>query len=47
MTSEKFHDLFGAQPRISESDIGEREMDLAASIQVVTEEVMIKMARRC
>ena len=44
MTSPKLHDLFGGSPRKSESDISQREMDIAASIQAVTEEVMIKMA---
>jgi carbamoyltransferase len=44
MTSAKFHKLFGADARESESGIGQREMDIAASIQVVTEEVMLKMA---
>lgn len=45
MTSEKFHQLFGGPPRSSETDITKREMDLAASIQVVTEEVMLKMCQ--
>ena len=45
MTSEKFDGLFGGSPRKKESPIGKREMDLAASIQVVTEEIMLKMAR--
>ena len=45
MTSEKFDGLFGGPPRKKESPIGKREMDLAASIQVVTEEVMLKMAQ--
>jgi len=45
MTSEKFHDLFGAPPRKPESELTQREMDLAASIQAVTEEVVIKLAR--
>jgi carbamoyltransferase len=45
MTSKKFDGLFGGPPRKKESPIGKREMDLAASIQVVTEEVMLKMAR--
>ena len=45
MTSKKFGGLFGGPPRKKESPIGKREMDLAASIQVVTEEVMLKMAR--
>ena len=44
MTSKKFDALFGGPPRKKESPIGKREMDLAASIQVVTEEVMLKMA---
>jgi carbamoyltransferase len=44
MTSPKFHELFGEDPRQSESEIGQREMDIAASIQAVTEEVMLKMA---
>ena len=45
MTSEKFHDLFDGPPRESESDVTQREMDLAASVQAVTEEVMLRMAR--
>jgi carbamoyltransferase len=45
MTSTKFHDLFGASPRQPESELTQRDMDLAASIQVVTEEVVIKLAR--
>lgn len=45
MTSKKFHDLFGAEPRESEGTLTQREMDLAASIQEITEEVMIKLAR--
>jgi carbamoyltransferase len=45
MTNEKFNNLFGGPPRSPESDITQREMDLAASIQVVTEEIMLKMAR--
>ncbi len=44
MTSSKFHDLFGAPPRTGEDRITQREMDLAASVQAVTEEVMLKMA---
>jgi len=44
MTSTKFDDLFGAPPRTSEDQITQREMDLAASVQAVTEEVMLKMA---
>jgi len=44
MTSDKFHKLLGANPRQSESELGQREMDLAASIQAITEEIMIKLA---
>ncbi len=45
MTSRKFHDLFGSPPRKPESKLTQREMDLAASIQEVTEEVMLRTAR--
>jgi len=45
MTNERFHELFGGPPREAESNITRREMDLAASVQVVLEEVMLKMAR--
>jgi carbamoyltransferase len=45
MTSAKFNDLFGSPPRKPESELTSREMDLAASIQAVTEEVLIKLAR--
>ena len=44
-TNQKFHDLFGAPPRQPESVITKKEMDLAASIQQVTEEIFIKIAR--
>ena len=45
MTNAKFDALFGAPPRAAETDLGQRHMDLAASIQAVTEEVMLKTAR--
>ena len=45
MTTEKFHRLFGAPPRAAESLVTQREMDLAASVQAVCEEVMIKCTR--
>ena len=46
MTSDKFHNLFGKEPRDSKEDkLTEFHMDVAASIQKVTEEVMIKMAK--
>lgn len=45
MTNEKFADLFGGPRRESEGTLTQREMDLAASVQAVTEEVVIKLAR--
>ncbi len=45
MTSKKFHDLFDGPPRKPESEVTQREMDLAASIQAVTEEIMLRMSR--
>ena len=44
MTSKKFHNLFDGEPRQPETSITQKEMDIAASIQKVTEEVIIKMA---
>ena len=45
MTNSRFDALFGGPPRTSEARLGQREMDLAASIQVITEEVVLKLAR--
>jgi carbamoyltransferase len=45
MTSRKFDRLFGAPPRRPESPLTQRDMDLAASVQKVTEEVMLRMTR--
>ena len=45
MTGPKFHDLFGGPPRKPESLLTQREMDLAASVQFVTEEIMLRIAR--
>jgi carbamoyltransferase len=45
MTNGKFERLFGGPPRRPESRLTQREMDLARSIQDVTEEVMLRMAR--
>ncbi|HEY5472418.1 MAG TPA: carbamoyltransferase C-terminal domain-containing protein, partial [Candidatus Limnocylindrales bacterium] len=45
MTSERFHQLFGGAPRQPESPVTDRDMDLAASIQVVTEEIILRMVR--
>ena len=45
MTNKKFNSLFGGPPRNSESEISQKEMDIAASIQKVTEEIIIKIAK--
>jgi carbamoyltransferase len=45
MTSERFHSLFDGPPREPEALIGTKEMDLAASIQVVCEEAVLRSAR--
>lgn len=45
MTNEKFHALFGGPPRKPEDEIEQRHMDVARSIQVVTEEIMVALAR--
>jgi len=45
MTNDKFHMLFGFPPRSPESDITQREMDIARSIQIVTEEVILRICR--
>ncbi len=45
MTNDAFHRLFGGEPRAPETDLTQREMDLAASIQAVTEEIVVKLAR--
>lgn len=45
MTNHRFDELFGGPRRTSESQLTQREMDLAASVQAVTEEVVIKLAR--
>ncbi|HJW68575.1 MAG TPA: carbamoyltransferase [Candidatus Binatia bacterium] len=45
MTNGAFDDLFGGGPRAPESPVTQREMDLAASVQAVTEEVVLRMAR--
>jgi carbamoyltransferase len=43
MTNEKFNKLFGGQPRVPETKLTQKEMDLARSLQDVTEEIVIKM----
>lgn len=45
MTNNNFHKLFGGEPRKPESKLTQREMDLARSVQDVTEEVMLRMAK--
>ncbi len=45
MTSKRFDGLFGGPPRQPESPLTQREMDLAASIQKVTEEILMRMVR--
>jgi carbamoyltransferase len=45
MTGAKFNDVFGGPPRKPESKLTQREMDLARSIQEVTEEVMLRVTR--
>ena len=45
MTSRRFHALFGGPPRQPESQLTQRHMDLAASIQAVTEEVILRLVR--
>lgn len=45
MTNARFDALFGGPPRTSESTLTQREMDLAASVQSVTEEIVIKLAK--
>jgi carbamoyltransferase len=45
MTSRKFEELFGGPPRQPEDPITQRDMDLAASIQEVTEEIMLRCSR--
>jgi len=45
MTSKKFDKVFGGPPRNPESELTQKDMDLARSVQEVTEEIMLRMAR--
>jgi carbamoyltransferase len=45
MTNDRFSALFGGPPRKSESPVTQRDMDIARSIQAVTEEIMLRLAR--
>ena len=44
MTNSRFDELFGGPPRLAESRLTQREMDIAASIQVVTEDIVLRLA---
>ncbi len=44
MTTERFHDLFGGPPRQPEGEVTQRHRDIAASVQAVLEEVLLRMA---
>ena len=45
MTNERFHHLFGGPPRKPESKLTQKEMDIARSVQDVTEEIVMKMGK--
>jgi len=45
MTNGAFAELFGGPPRVPESELTQREMDIAKSVQVVCEEIMLRMSR--
>ena len=45
MTNSKFNSLFGKGPRRPESELTQRDMDLAASVQKVTEKIILKLAK--
>jgi carbamoyltransferase len=45
MTNKKFDALFGGPPRKSEAELTQREMDLAASVQKVTEDIVLELAK--
>ncbi len=45
MTNKKFNALFGGPPRASETQLTQREMDLAASVQKVTEDIVVQIAK--
>ena len=45
MTNKKFHTLFGGPQRSPETEVTQREMDLAASVQKVTEDVVLLIAK--
>ena len=45
MTNQKFNKLFGGPPREPESELTQKEMDIARSVQEVTEEIVMKIAK--
>jgi len=45
MTNKRFHDLFGRGPRQAADEITQLDMDLAASVQAITEEIVLKLAK--
>ena len=45
MTSSRFHDLFGMKPKRPDEPFNEKQLDIAASIQEVTNQIMLKLAR--
>ena len=45
MTNKKFDELFGGPPRTSETELTQREMDLAASVQKIAEDVVLELVR--
>jgi carbamoyltransferase len=45
MTNNRLHDLFGAPPRKAESEVTQHEMDIARSIQEVTEEIVLRLTK--
>lgn len=45
MTNRRFDQLFGGPPRVPETPVSQREMDIASSIQAVTEEVVLRLGR--
>ncbi len=47
MTNRKFDKLFGRPPRKRESELTQFDMDMASSLQAITEEVIIKLVKLC
>jgi carbamoyltransferase len=47
MTNERFHELFGGPPRVPETKLTQKEMDLARSVQEVCEDIVLRSAKHC